>query len=549
MLNTFKKKILVGFLVITLLSIISLTTVSFLEARKIATNQMKNDGFTISNMVRRSLSKNKITDTKNMSKILKNIKKDSKEDIVYLSVCDTNFKVIAHNDDNMLNTEANDKDKFEEVITEEKTKGLIFKRITGDKVYNVSTPFYQNGKVEGIVNVGISLQDMNKLIKKSLIEILTISLVVLIIACIIAILIAKNISKPIESIVIKMGKVSQGDFSIKFNPKGQDEISKLMNCLNETMEVVRRLIDRIKDEVITIDGVSQNLSASSEENSASSTQVSNSLQEVAKNSTSEAQQINEATESLLRFGEILDMINNKVNDVAKAGSNIKNSAHEGSEKIDKLVESMEDIKKTFISVTDRISSLNGSVVEISEITDVINDIAEKTNLLALNAAIEAARAGEAGKGFSVVAEEIRKLAEQVLSSSKNIHTLVETVTTNTYDVSNTTKEVSEKIQVQADSIEDSMGSFKSILGEMEKVTPQVEDLSKKLNITTNKKDTILSNVETVSNISQELSASTQEIAAAMEQQASSTEEVSASAEELTQLADRLENLVEKIKIK
>ncbi len=297
--------------------------------------------------------------------------------MVYLSVCDTNYKVIAHNDDNMLNTGIENKEQFENVLKEGKTIGLIFKRTTGDKVYNVSTPFYEDGKVVGIVNVGISIEGMNKLIKKGLIETLVIVLVILVISFIIAILIARNISKPIESMVTKVNKISEGDFTIEFHAKGEDEISKLMKSLNKTMEVIRNLIGKIKDEAITIDGVSQNLSASSEENSASTTQVSNSLAEVAENSTNQAQQINEATEALMRFGETLENINDKVIDVASSSSNIKNSAHEGSIKIDNLVKSVEDIKETFISVTDRISSLNGSVLKISEITDVINEIAEK----------------------------------------------------------------------------------------------------------------------------------------------------------------------------
>lgn len=146
--------------------VISLTTVSLLETRKIATNQMKRDGIAISNIVRKSLGKNRITDTKEVSTILKEIKKDLKEDMVYLSVCDTNYKVIAHNDDNMLNTGIENKEQFENVLKDGKTIGLIFKRTTGDKVYNVSTPFYEDGKVVGIVNVGISLEGMNNLIKK-----------------------------------------------------------------------------------------------------------------------------------------------------------------------------------------------------------------------------------------------------------------------------------------------------------------------------------------------------------------------------------------------
>lgn len=130
--------------------------------------------------------------------------------MVYLSVCNTNYKVIAHNDDNMINTGIENKEQFENILKEGKTIGLIFKRTTEDKVYNVSTPFYEDGKVVGIINVGISLEGVNKLIKKGLIETLGIALVILVISFIIAILIARNISKPIESMVTKVNRVSAG---------------------------------------------------------------------------------------------------------------------------------------------------------------------------------------------------------------------------------------------------------------------------------------------------------------------------------------------------
>ncbi len=90
--------------------------------------------------------------------------------MVYLSVCNTNYKVIAHNDDNMINTGIENKEQFENILKEGRTIGLIFKRTTGDKVYNVSTPFYEDGKVVGIINVGISLEGVNKLIKKVLLK-------------------------------------------------------------------------------------------------------------------------------------------------------------------------------------------------------------------------------------------------------------------------------------------------------------------------------------------------------------------------------------------
>ncbi|MBU5675276.1 hypothetical protein KQI88_02455 [Alkaliphilus sp. MSJ-5] len=128
----------------------------------------------------------------------------------------------------------------------------------------------------------------------------------------------------------------------------------------------------------------------------------------------------DSVELLEEFGNTMDTINTNMGKVSGANQKIKQSADIGSLKIEELVQSVSDIRHAFKYVIDKLATLNSSVEKITEITEVINNVAGQTNLLALNAAIEAARAGESGKGFAVVAEEIHILAEQVVHNVDSV---------------------------------------------------------------------------------------------------------------------------------
>ncbi|MCY6957745.1 methyl-accepting chemotaxis protein [Clostridium brassicae] len=547
-MKTVKGKILINFLIISLVTILCVGGICAAEIFKIVTNQMKNDGSTIVNMVERDISEHDLTELNKINTILEDIKNKSVKNIAYLSLTDKNHKIVASDNKNVIGEKIKNSSYIDKVIKEKKEDGLITKNIDGRRVYNVSVPFYKNEEVVGTVNIGISLENMYQLIRNTIIKILILGLIIVLISLIIANFISKKISSPIVDIVNKMNKVSNGDFSIEFHAKGDDEISILMESLNKTMTTIRNMMEAIKEAIMKVDVVAQNVSAATEEKTDASTQIANSVNLLAEGATNQALEINQATNSLIHFGEILDKITDKIINLSESSNTIKTHADKGSTKIDSLVLAIEDVENSFKYVSDKIFELDNSVIKIGEITNVINSIAEQTNLLALNAAIEASRAGESGKGFSVVADEIRKLAEQVLESSKNINMLVETVTKNSNEVSNTTGNVTDKIEVQTESIADTMESFKEILEEVEKLLPHIEEISLSLKDAAQDKDKIVQNIEKVSHISQEFASSTEEISSSVEEQSASMEEISASTQSLTEISDKLANRVDEIHV-
>lgn len=268
---------------------------------------------------------------------------------------------------------------------------------------------------------------MYKVITQDLIETLGIAIIIQIIVLILALIISSTITKPIVNIVDKLGSFSEGDFTTEFKCETKDEINKLTGSLNNFVLILLSTIGGVKLAVNDLNNIANSLMYSGGEVAATSEDVFKSITEVSGGIMKQTCDISEVAKIIEKFGNTLDAILEQLQSFTENSERIKSSADKGSLKLNDLVQSIEDVRKSFTVASKDVESLNKDINKISAITDVINNIAEQTNLLALNAAIEAARAGEAGRGFAVVADEVRKLAEQVMESSRSINNIINTV--------------------------------------------------------------------------------------------------------------------------
>lgn len=209
-------------------------------------------------------------------------------------------------------------------------------------------------------------------------------------------------------------------------------------------------------------------------------------------------------------------------------------AKDGSDQINTLIQSICEVKENFDIVLEKVNNLAGSVSQIGNIIDVINDISEKTNLLALNAAIEAARAGEHGKGFAVVAEEVRKLAEQSKESSHEIINLIKSIDSETNEVKNTSSGVGGVLEGQAEAANNTITILYDIIDSVNTVSSLMDEANSSIDAVMQSKTDILNRVQNVSAVAQEVSASSQQISA-------SSEEMLAAVEEVNNHAERVRN--------
>lgn len=570
MVKSLKTKISAAIIILVTMSMISFMVMTYFQMKAVTTTQMKNDGTTLITSISRQIRGYDLSDKDEIGKIFYGFKEESKGNIVYISMVDSNSKMLVSSDDvqglGELPQDMADEDKVQEVdgvasaskesseksmneaLNDGKTSGFMFETPEGEKVYNISMPFKDKERIIGTLNIGISLKSMNSLILSGLIESMIISLIILIVALIIGLIISNNLSKPLISMVEKLDNFSKGDFTVNFISKNKDEIGRLAEGLNNSIEVLKRTITEVKQTSVKLKKMSYELSSSGMEAAASSEEVSQTINGVNSSVSEQAYSINQITEFIDGFVTRMDNILSKATDMAHSGSEIKESADLGAVNLKELIASIDNVRESFKETESSFKELNENVGKIDEITSVINNVARKTNLLALNAAIEAARAGEYGRGFAVVADEIRKLAEQVMESSKDISSIINLTSLGAIKVNELNFVMSKKLEGQMGVIEGTVSSFENIRQEVENTMMGIDNVNNALSLSLKEMEAIKNNVEELAAVSEEVSASMEEIDEASVKQSDMVTRLSNTAQDLNGMAERLDKEIQKFKV-
>ncbi|WP_017413761.1 methyl-accepting chemotaxis protein [Clostridium tunisiense] len=395
------------------------------------------------------------------------------------------------------------------------------------------------GKVIAIAAVDKNVEYFINMRKTILVSIGISSIVIMILSIIATTVFSKKITYNAKTIEETLMKMANGEMNTNLNINSKDEfqsigesINKLSNKCSETLRVIKQTSASLLED-------SETLSALSEEMAASTELVSSSVEEVTTRSVEEAREISEVDNNLVKFGTGLNESADFINIANNTVQEMNLEAQKSNEDILILDKSVKDIATAFHDVRQNINNLNVNISQVSEITDLINSIAEQTNLLALNAAIEAARAGEAGRGFSVVAEEIRKLAEKSRESSEGISRLIERVSLDSHIVVETSSDMEDKLNDESKIIQDTIISFKDIISKMGQVSELTVKANSNIGSLNCEKDKILKGVEVVATGSEEVASFTEEILASSQEISSSSQEVAVSSQQLRKKAEEM----------
>ena len=373
----------------------------------------------------------------------------------------------------------------------------------------------------------------------------------LVIAFFIVYIISNTLAKRIKIATNYLVTISSGDFSKEINKKHlslKDEIGTMIKALDNMQSSIKEMLRSVIDNSGKIDADAQNLSSVSEEMSSSSEAVATAVQEVTKGTTTQAEDLVSITETLNSFSDDLDSIAGSSKALDDGSREIAVHANESNSEMKKLYTAIKKVNTTFKDFEKKIIESSDNIGKVNEITELIDSIAEQTNLLALNAAIEAARAGEAGKGFSVVADEIRQLAEQSKESAANISSLVQGIYADNEAMVGTTKVVSEEFNNQTVAVDKALVSFESIVSSVNNITPKIEAVNNAIEKINGEKTSIINKVESAASIAEETSASSEEISASSEEMNSSSEEVSEAANNLSLRTKEMMDEVNKFKL-
>lgn len=405
-----------------------------------------------------------------------------------------------------------------------------------------------SGKNIGIWFIGIEKVKIDNQVNKLMLLIGFIILVIITIAVLISIIFANRIVLNIRKIQASLRKISEGDLSEECIVTSRDETSDISNSINSMRSNIATLVSQITNSSINLLEKSEVLSSTSEEIAASSEEVSSAIHEVSEGSSTQATDLVDITSILNNFSVKLSTVVLELDNINKTSKNIDTLAGKSTDELSSLSKSVDGITNSFNEFVNKISLLGDNMNQITQITGVINNIAAQTNLLALNAAIEAARAGESGRGFAIVADEIRKLAEQSKLSSESINMLINNINIETSAMIQSSASMNAELKNQVNIINSAVYSFEEILSAIGLMLPKIESVSTETIIIDTDKNSIVEKIEMLSSLSEQIAASSEEISASSEQVSTSTVEVSAAAQTVNELTTTTMELVRKFKI-
>ncbi|MGE5700969.1 MAG: methyl-accepting chemotaxis protein [Clostridia bacterium] len=379
--------------------------------------------------------------------------------------------------------------------------------------------------------------------------IITIGVVATVLGIGVALFMSRIITKPILTLAVAAERISSGDLTgEEIKVKSGDEIGELAHAFNTMKRNLYELIRKVGKGAEQLAASSEELYAGTEQVAAASTEVAEKMQGLANNSTHAAQTGEESARSVEEAALGVQRIAVSSSSVSESSHGSMVEAKQGHEAIQQVINQMSHIRETVHGSAVLVEELGNQSQQISQITQVISDITAQTNLLALNAAIEAARAGEHGRGFAVVADEVRKLAEESNESAVKIVRLIEEIQTGVNKVIHSMQKGTEEVETGVELIHGAGESFERILSSIQNVSSQIDEISATSEELSANTQQVAASAETMSAMAKGAAADSQSVAAVTEEQLASMEEIRAVSESLSRMALELQDAVRQFKV-
>lgn len=358
----------------------------------------------------------------------------------------------------------------------------------------------------------------------------------------------RSIMRTINNLKERAHQISEGDLTSLINVEVNDELGQLAKDINGMTNKLRSVVSQTLSTADQVAASADELTASATQTTLATEQVAAAVEEIAKGAEVQTTGVQNSAQSMEEISKGMERITDSSLAITELTLNTTKQAEEGSIHVENTANQMESIHQSVLVSNKTIDAVHERSKEIGMILEVITNIADQTNLLALNAAIEAARAGEHGKGFAVVADEVRKLAEQSQEAAGQIAELIIETQRDAAHSVETMGQVTKDVQAGITVTSETKVKFASILEAMQKIAPQMEDISAIAEQVSASIQQVASNANELADVASENAATSEELAASTEEQLASMEEIAASSKNLAQMAEELQQLVHVFKV-
>ncbi len=370
------------------------------------------------------------------------------------------------------------------------------------------------------IRLKIGYKEMADSNSMAIMVLLIFAVILIVVGITISLVLTRSITSPIDRLSNLHQLLADGDLTVNLMVNRKDELGRDMLEMKRLIEQWREIIGNVKSAAANISSAGNQLSASAEQMSRGSSIQTERTSQVATSSEEMSQ-------------TIVDIARN-TGKIAESASKTVNVAKNGQEIVGKSVREVKEIAETVDETSAFVKTLGERSNQIGEIVNVINDIADQTNLLALNAAIEAARAGEQGRGFAVVADEVRKLAERTARATSEIGAMIKAIQEGVENAINAMENATKKVETGVQLSMEGGNSLNDIVESVNELQVMVQQIA--------------SATEQMSATSEEISKDIEQIASFSKETSGGSEQITQAAGELTKLSVVLEHAVSGFKL-